>query len=141
MKVLFFTCDTRHKGNVFSVCQIIYEQKKLFQLDFLFTTTILKQLILPSSLLMATPSGTPKKTSSQKKTPTPKKTTTKKTATKPMTTAETVASTEKVVDTAVEKVTKKAAEHVSPELREKATKVAHQAESFATEVEKFGDSV
>lgn len=84
---------------------------------------------------MATPSDTPKKSSP------PKKPTATKTTPKQVTTAETVASTEKIVDDAVEKVTKKAAAHVSPELREKATKVAHQAESFATEVEKFGDSV
>jgi len=79
---------------------------------------------------MATPSGTPKKT-------TPPKKTTKKHAT----TVETVTSTEKAVDNAVEKATKKAAVHVTPELREKANKVADQAESFANEVEKLGDSV
>jgi hypothetical protein len=109
-------------------------------LIFFFHRVSLYILFFNFLLLMATPSGTPKKPSSPKKT-TAKKPAPKKTTQKQMTTAETVASTEKVVDSAVEKATKKAAEHVSPELREKASKVAHQAESFATEVEKFGDSV
>lgn len=66
---------------------------------------------------------------------------TKKPVAKKISATQAIADTEKVVDDAVEKVTQKAATHVSPELREKATHVAHQAEHFASEVEKFGDSV
>lgn len=79
-------------------------------------------------------------TPENKKTPV-KKSPSKKATPKKVTATKAVAETEKVVDSAVEKVTQKASEHVSPELREKATHVAHKAESFAAEVEKFGDSV
>lgn len=89
---------------------------------------------------MATPTDDNKKKAPTKKT-TNTKSSAKKSPTKKVTAQQAVASTEKAVDSAVEKVTQKAAAHVSPDLQEKATKFAHQADHFAGEVEKFGDKV
>jgi hypothetical protein len=80
---------------------------------------------------MTNSSGSPKKKATKK---TPQNKTTKKVHTQ-----RAVANTEKAVDKAVENVTKKAGEHVSPEMREQVTNIGQQADSFANEVEKLGD--
>lgn len=86
---------------------------------------------------MATSSNEPKKQTTGKKASFHNK----KAPQKKVTARSAVEDTEKVVDSTVQKVTQKASSHVSPETREKAKQFAHQADSFASEVEKFGDKV
>lgn len=92
---------------------------------------------------MATPEKkTPisKTTTAAKKTPV-KKTVTKKTPMKKITAQNAVADTEKAVDHAVDSVKKHMNKHIDPTLRDKANKFAGEAESMASSVEKFWESV
>lgn len=86
-----------------------------------------------------------KKTPAAKKTATPKKRpATKKTVwtpTKKINAQKAVSESEKVVDNAVQHVTEKMEKHIDPSLREKATKLAGEAESVAKSVEHFWETV
>jgi hypothetical protein len=86
-----------------------------------------------------------KPTTTPKKTVTPQKRTTAKkavwTTTKKINAQKAVSESEKVVDNAVKQVTKKIEKHIDPSLRDKATKIAGEAESVAESVENFWETI
>lgn len=96
------------------------------------------QIILFFLSSMTTPE---KKTTSRKPKTGVKKTPVKSSTPKKINAQKAVTESEKVVDNAVHQVKQKMEKHIDPSIREKATKIAWEAESVATSVENFWETI